>query len=46
MRKIEDYWVTFQKSGKIEDYLVFCAVKNDKDKKGKHNEIEHKRTYP
>ncbi len=46
MRKTEDYWVTFSKSGKIEDYLVFCTAKNGNVNKEKGNEAQHKRTYP
>lgn len=46
MRKTEDYWVTFSKSGKVEDYLTFCTVKNNEVNKEKDDETQHERTYP
>ena len=43
MRRSEDYWVIFSKTGKIEDYLRYKAVE-DMEKTQRENETEHKRT--
>lgn len=42
--KSEEYWVTFSKSGKIEDYLTFRTIKTEEDIQGKNNATKHKRT--
>ena len=46
LMKSEEYWVTFSKSGKIEDYLVFLSEKNKEKIKGSADATKHKRTYP
>lgn len=43
MRRSEDYWVIFSKTGKIEDYIRYKAVE-DGEKALLKNETEHKRT--
>lgn len=40
--KSEDYWVIFSKSGKIEDYLRYRAIKDEEHTE--INEAQHKRT--
>lgn len=43
MRKSEDYWVIFSKTGKVEDYLRYRAIENE-EREQENNASEHKRT--
>ncbi len=43
MRKSEDYWVIFSKTGKIEDYLRYKAIEQQ-EREVKEDESEHKGT--
>ena len=39
--KSEDFWYVFYKSGKIDDYIKYNAIKQEEK-----NEVQHKGSYP
>lgn len=44
--KSEDFWYVFSKSGKIDDYIKYNAVKQEEKTEEAKNEVQHKGTYP
>ena len=44
--KSEDFWYVFYKSGKIDDYIKYNAIKQEEKTEEAKNEVQHKGSYP